>query len=340
MNDQATLEVVNHFFKVHGVSTDRCHEPTETCDQQAIRAHSIPSGTVLNRLSRSGHVIMPHMKLKVPPPSEISFKLAGKNNATTFSGLCAQHDNDLFHPIDDQLPDVNNKIHLFLLAYRAILREYHMVLQNAIRFQSTYRKQVEVGLSSGNEPSGPGIIATANILNAYECYQYKRHFDRYYMSCDWSQLEHYVLLFQNQQPSIAVSSMFSLDDVDASETPRVTLSVFPMDTGVAVILSAIQRDTPFVHMYLQRLLTSEPHFQKYLLSKLILESCDNFVIAPQYYDQMSQDRKRAITQFYVDTIPTDPWLAKPWAFGSEWARIRQANPKNAWDHEDERLYLF
>ncbi len=331
MNNQADLELVNHFFKVHGISTNQCHEPTETCDQQAIRAHSIPSSTVLSRLSHDGHVVMPYLKLKFPPPAEFSFKLVGRNNATTFSGLCAEHDNNLFQPIDDQLPDLNNKAHLFLLAYRAALREYHMVLQNAIRFQSTYQKEIEVGLSSGNEPSSLGMIATVNVLNAYESYEYKRRFDRYSLSCDWSQLKHYVLFLRNQPPSIAVSSMFSLDDidVDAPKTPRVTLSVFPIHSDVAVILSAIPEDAPFVSAYLHSLLSSEEFFQKYLLSKIILGSCDNFVIAPQYYDSMSQERKEAIGQFYIDTLPTEPWLAKPRAFGPEWAITKQANQKNA-----------
>ena len=42
------------------------------------------------------------------------------------------------------------------------------------------------------------IATTANILNAYECYEYKRLFDRYYLSCDWSQLKTlYSLLTQS-----------------------------------------------------------------------------------------------------------------------------------------------
>src|SRR5882724_6123875 len=105
MDEKATLETVNHFFKVHGVSTDRCHEPSEMCEHPAIRAHSIPSGTILAVLADDGHVVMPSLKLKVPPPAEISFKRVGKNQATTFTGLCARHDNDIFRPIDDRLPD-------------------------------------------------------------------------------------------------------------------------------------------------------------------------------------------------------------------------------------------
>ena len=317
MDDKAKLETVNHFFKVHGISTDRCHEPSEKCEQTAIRAHSIPCGTVLGSLADGGHVVMPHMKLKVPPPAEISFKRVGKYQATTFTGLCSQHDNDIFRPVDDGLPDLSDPSQLFLLAYRAVLREFHVCLQNALRFQSTYQKRVEVGLSPGTEPCDYGMFATAHLVNAHECYEYKRQFDHYFLNTDWSPLQHHIIVLKDQPPSIAVSSMFSLDDVDAPETPRVTLSVFPADNQVMVAFSAVPNDAPFVTTYLDRILSSNGYFQKYLLSKLILQSCDNFVIAPTYYDALTKDRKDATCQFYVETIL-----------------------ENAEDREDERLYLF
>ncbi|MDX1969638.1 MAG: hypothetical protein SFV23_20860, partial [Planctomycetaceae bacterium] len=86
---------------------------------------------------------------------------------------------------------------------------------------------------------------------------------------------------------------------------------------VVVAFSAIPSDAPFVSAYLHRVLTAEDDFQKYLLSKLILQSCDNFAIDPKYYDSLSQQRKDAICQFYVDTIQ-----------------------ENAEDHEDEKVFLF
>ena len=111
--------------------------------------------------------------------------------------------------------------------------------------------------------------------------------------------------------------MFSLDDVVASETPRVTLSVFPAGNDVMVAFAAVRSDAPFVTAYLDRILSSDGYFQKYMLSRLILQSCDNFVLAPKYYDSLTQDHKDVICQFYVD-----------------------ATLKKAGDHEDERQYLF
>jgi hypothetical protein len=260
---------------------------------------------------------MPQINLKFPPPSEISFQPIGINKATTFAGLCGHHDNVIFRPIDDSLPNTHDPEHLFLLAYRAVLREYHEVLQNAIRSQAVYNKRVEVSLSPGDVPCDFGIFATSHLVNAFECYEYKRQYDYAYLQKRWHALNYDLLVMHDQPPSIAVSSMFSLDDVAAPETQRVTLSVFPIDNAVVAAFSSTQRDTPFVKSYLSRIFAAEPYYQKYLLSKLILQSCDNFVFTPDYFNALSQAQKDAIVQFYTATLF-----------------------KNADDHEDENLFLF
>jgi hypothetical protein len=111
--------------------------------------------------------------------------------------------------------------------------------------------------------------------------------------------------------------MFSFDDIDAPVTPRATLSLFPRESDVAVVFSSTQTDAPFVDAYLQRLLISEPYYQKYLLSKIILQFCENFIIDPQYYNSISQEKKIAIDQFYLDTMIS-----------------------NNDDYENEQLFLF
>jgi hypothetical protein len=315
--DTANLEAINHFFRVHQSSTDCCHEPSETCRQPAIRAHSIPNGSVLSTLMDDGHIIMPQMKLKKHQSPEIEFKRVGRNKATTFSGLCSTHDNAIFRPIDTEKPNSNDRSHLFLLAYRAVLREYHACLQNGLRSQSVYQNHVELGLSSNTEPSDLGMLAIANLANAYESYEYKKVFDLAYLSSDWSQFMHHVIVFQNQPATIAVNSMFSLDGIDAPVTPRVTLNVYPTDGDVIVIFSATATDAPFVAGYISPILSAEVYYQKYLLSKLILQSCENFVIAPRYYDSLPQESKDALLRFFIDSIQ-----------------------HNAENHEDERLYLF
>tara|TARA_R110002050_G_C8936749_1_gene512344 strand:- start:136 stop:1089 length:954 start_codon:yes stop_codon:yes gene_type:complete len=317
MKKEKKLETINHFFKVQSKSTDRCLEPNDNCDRKAIRSHSIPSGSILSSLSKDGHVIMPSMNLNYPPPSEIEFKEIGVNKATTFSGLCSNHDSEIFRPIDIDLPDTDNQEHLFLLAYRAVLREYHACLQNALRFQSTYQKRIDVDISPKNEPDSFGMYTTSHMANAYECYLYKREFDQYLLSSEWSKLKHHIIVLKNQAATIAVNSLFSLDDIEAPETPRVTLSIYPNNTDLIVVFSFTETDSLYVSNYLNRILNSEGYYQKYLLSKLILQSCENIVLSPDFFDSFSEDKKNAIGQFFIDTIFV-----------------------TAQDYESEYLYLF
>jgi hypothetical protein len=60
---------------------------------------------------------------------------AGRNEASTFTGLCSAHDADLFRPIDTRELDVNDREQFFLLAYRSVTREVHAPLL-ARRFDS------------------------------------------------------------------------------------------------------------------------------------------------------------------------------------------------------------
>ena len=56
---------------------------------------------------------------------ETIFKSVGRNDATTFTGLCSEHDRRMFEPIDKATINVLDEEHLFLFAYRSVLRELH-----------------------------------------------------------------------------------------------------------------------------------------------------------------------------------------------------------------------
>lgn len=317
MRDIAKQEAINHFFRLQSKPLGCCLEPTERCAQPSINAHSIPNAKVLSLLAQKGQLVCPRIRLQTPPPALVDFERVGRRFATTFTGLCATHDSNIFKPIDDALPDLGNGNHLGLLAYRAVLREYHVCLQNAVRAQVSYRKRIQLGLSPGHEPCEFGLFAVGAMANAYESYEYKRQYDKYYLESDWSHLWHHIIVLKKQAATIAVSSLFSLDDLDAPHTPRIALSVYPTGSEVVIVFSALPIDVPFVVDYLRAICSSEDRQQKALLSKLILQSCDNFVLSPSYYDALSVEQKDAIIQFYVDTLDY-----------------------NVDDFEDERLYLF
>lgn len=98
---------------------------------EIISAHSIQKRGQLGLIAESGHVYRLNADLSTlketggkPLPKKI-----GVNRASTFPGMCKQHDNKLFAPIDDRPLTIDHH-QVALYAYRSICREY-FVKENA-----------------------------------------------------------------------------------------------------------------------------------------------------------------------------------------------------------------
>ena len=220
------------FFKTNSWRFNKCLDPSMTCESKAIRAHSIQNARVIDLLEHDGHVVTPRLKVIKTEPS-IEFDLVGRNEASTFTGLCGEHDAKLFALIDKQEVDLANPEQLFLLAYRSVTRELHAVMQGAGRLQSAYLSRVKRGLDPRDAPSGSGLIATQHLMKAFLTYQYRaKHFDRALDRLQFDAIAHDVIWLNEQSPCLAVSSLFSLDELwDAADDDivRVVLNVFPLD---------------------------------------------------------------------------------------------------------------
>ncbi len=306
------------YFDLLKTKWQRCLDPEESCEQQPIRAHSLQNARILDQLCRNGHVIMPSLRHNSDGESSVAFNLVGRNKATIFMGLCAKHDERTFKPIDAFHCDFSNPQHLFLISYRSILKEAHACFEKAYKKQTAYMARVSGGLSPGDKPDAAGLEATAWLVNAYDTYRYKRIFDEAYLGGDYAAVHYLHFEFADLNPSIGVSSLFSLDDLEWPEdVARVTLNVFPLDKNVHVIFTFTEVDRPIVHQFLDRVRSASEYYQRYLISKIILQHCENFVISPQYFDGMSQEKQEAIKSFFETTCS-----------------------KNLPDFESEHLYLF
>ncbi|MBB2497488.1 hypothetical protein [Aquipseudomonas ullengensis] len=107
-------------------SRGRClhFERGERCNE-IISAHSIQKSNQLGEIAEAGHVYRITAEMSVlrdnnwqPAPQKIGWK-----KASTFSGFCKYHDNELFKPIDNYPLEPNSE-QVALYAYRCMCREY------------------------------------------------------------------------------------------------------------------------------------------------------------------------------------------------------------------------
>lgn len=279
----------------------RCLGPGE-CTRSPIRAHSIQQAGVLQLLARAGHVIQ--FKC-VPTQHETEIKTArvGVRKASTFYGLCGQHDADIFRPLETTNFDPSNREHLFLLAYRATLKELFACVNAAADLQVAYRKRVEIGWSPRDRPDPAGSFAMSRMIVAYETYQFKEILDSALENRSFDAISHDVYVYPGLRPTFAVRAMISIDEVQTDlGSGHVTLTVLPRDGDVCVIVSYPSDEAAAVRPWLQDLRETVGFHQRYEISKMILQRCDNIVFAPAFFENLAPSRRHAIERFFVQTM--------------------------------------
>lgn len=297
-------ERLKYFFDTQKTRYEKCLEPEMQCQDRPIRAHSIQNAQVLDLLASDGHLIMPRQSFSKDGP-KIEFSRVGRNKASTFTGLCGDHDRKIFRPIDTQPIEIENLEQRFLWAYRSVTREFHAVLEGAMRIQASYNWKVATGLLPGDKPTEEGIVATVHMLKAWETWKYRyKHFDGAYLASNWKDLRHKFILLKDQSPVIAVSTLFSFPSKpETQDVLRCALNVFPISQNqTAVIFTCAKPDLKEVYRNLLPILKSSGERQLLEISKIIIENVENFVISPPHFEGWSDKKKKSIHTAFVSTL--------------------------------------
>lgn len=282
---------------------NRCLEPRMACENRAIRAHSIQNRNVLDLIATDDHVVMLReifSKQKV----DIDFKSVGRNEASTFTGLCSLHDTELFAPIDTKLLDFENREQLFLLAYRSVCRELHTEIEKSIKFQSVYKSSVEQGRDTGDNSNFAGTVAVDFMEMAHQTYLYRaENFDLHILENNFDTIKHDIIEISHLKPILAVSSLFACNEVkNEDDIVRCVLNVFPINCNRSVaIFSYNELDQKKSRTSLQRVFESSGTYQTYELSKLILSRSENFIISPAHFNTWSLNKISCIRAAFLNS---------------------------------------
>jgi hypothetical protein len=285
----------------------RCFWPVERCRNNAVRAHSIQNSRVLDQLSEKGHLIAPRTKMDFKNGPKVSFRNVGRNEVSTFTGLCSKHDLELFRIIDTQEIDWQNDEHLFLLAYRSVLRELHSKMRAANDLQTVYSKYCKDGMLNPNDPNLPFWDATIAMLESYSTYRYKFRFDQIYIHKKYPFIKHDHILANVSEPSIAVSSSFDCFNnlvkyEDRMDPKLITLNIYPEGNITHIIFSYRIDHEIVLRPFIDPILCATGSHQLYLISKLVLRHCENFVISPKYFRSLEQTKINSMIDYFTKNI--------------------------------------
>jgi hypothetical protein len=213
------------------------------CEAPAIRAHSVQNSRVLDLLARDNHVKALTRRIEGMTPV-LGFGDVGRNLASTFEGFCAQHDREIFQPIDKRPLIQTDEQQLFLLAYRAVARELHSSMEGAIKIQSGYQKRLELGLDPRGVPSDAGMFAIERMILAHQTFIYKAELDDAHNASQFDRVSHDIIELEHDRPALAVCSFLSLEGVQnaAGEAIRTSLNVVPVSTKTTLVVFTYLRE--------------------------------------------------------------------------------------------------
>jgi hypothetical protein len=290
-------------FQIRKRTFERCLA-VPACEKPAIRAHSIQNARVLDLLAVENHVYAPEVTMDSERGPQVSIARVGRNDATTFTGLCAEHDARFFAAIDKAPLDVASDEHRFLLAWRAAFFESHATGVVVQQTQAAYQKRVEFGLDPSDEPSPAGLHAVSAMCNAWQVYRWRVDLDLAYHEARLPLLCHESLVLDVRAPTVAAAGLFSVGTRrNPNDLRCVTLNILPLSrTRTWVLFSFKPGDRREARKALRRVLDAPAHNLKYQVSRLLLQRCQNFVLSPAFAEMWSPERKRSVVSFFERTL--------------------------------------
>jgi len=293
-------EHIQAFVQAQKKTYEKCLHGDLTCGGKPVNAHSIQNANVLKRIHTGGDVLMPGFRLANGEP-KLDFLKIGRNDASTFTGLCSKHDTELFKAIDTEPLDVDNCNHLQQLAYRSVMRELHTHLLNGEKFWRIHENSCKAdGLDPNETPTEPFVRYLHCNDKAREVLNYRnRHFDLLLSEGKLPDLWHFVITMDDQAPVLAASAFFSVDFSTDGDIIGPMLNVVPLSENRSVAVISCPAWQMFeVRRALCDLFDADEKTLKYELAKLIIQRVENFVLSPAHVEKWSDGKKaRVLREF-------------------------------------------
>ena len=295
------------------------------CSSAIIKAHSIQNNRILKYIAKEGKV------LSFEPSMSGGANLSelGRKKASTFTGFCEKHDQDIFRPIEQSnLYEPGNSEQEFLYAYRALAYSHY-----GKKFEcKVYRKILEmmenqddgnIAKYLNNHPPFPNGYYDYNIrvfssklagakdaLETYENFRKSTNINldrqRYFKICT-------IRSSFNSEFPVAVSSTLFLEyDLENNAINEYTnpmkplipsfLTVFPQSGKTYVLFSYFNKHMNFFRKLKNQFVELDLNMKKVVITNLIVNYVENFFVNPDYFSSLDDKMQKEIDELYNYTV--------------------------------------
>lgn len=269
------------------------------CRGQIVKAHTIPKSGSLQRIARDGHVYQfrADLALLKRTGGKIKEKLIGVNSASTFTGFCGYHDNEIFEPIErhsfQPIPE-----HALLLAYTSICRE---------TFAKKYQTDGLAELMDFDRGLPPVVqaemqrVLQASKLGAehglMRLHEYKGKLEAMLLRREYADLSFCIFLLPHYPEVLSSGSIYVEFDFDGNRLQpfpnrhdvldSITFSVIATEKGGAVAFAWTNETRGACSRFIDSLLRLPREQLGDRLVRFLFTYCENTFFAPVWWDQLS-----------------------------------------------------
>jgi len=291
-------------------SSQYCSAPDSLknkCCGNIVRAHSVSKSTNLKRISRNGHVyaFIPSFENLSKNSGIVQPELVGINKASTFTGFCAYHDKKFFSPLEDNIFN-GTKEQCFLLAYRALAREYFTKKSSASLMD--YLKSVDRGRELPDQIAiqelamghSLGVSAGVRDLKIY-----KNKYDKMLENTDYYMFRTLIINFK-KLPSVMCSAAIypecdfqgnKLQDLlDLDVTPDlITFSSIASINGGSVVFSWNDENSKgYCEKFVSSLKSVITNDLTSSLIRFFFEFSENVFLEPNWWESLSNTKQEKL----------------------------------------------
>lgn len=275
-----------------------------TCGK-IVKAHTIQRRGGLNRIARNGHVYTFLLGSKQGKDRDViaNPELIGINEASTMTGFCEFHDNKTFEPIESH-SFTSNQHHTFLLAYRAICREYY---ENASTSDMiALFRTLDKGMSISEQKRLQQTLDTfkTGFENGFkEMQRYKIAYDLALQRSDFSEVRYFVVRFDCIPDVLCSGAMHPqidfqgtlLQDLRTYGTlpDHLSFSLLTTSGGGAAVFSWLGENRAS-EKFVKSLASLSNDLLPHAIIRFTFEHFENIYASPNWWEGLAEPAKQSL----------------------------------------------
>lgn len=283
-----------------------CHFPVmnpkyRICGKRGIKAHSISRSAFLNQMSSGYHLMhmtdqkLPMKEARGGRPIKSTWQKIGTGEASVFTGLCQEHDSEVFSIIDNQELPIESKKYQFLSTFRAVIK-YHWEYYDALNLI----KQMRLA-----DRKTDWIPSDSTIdISKRRCDTMLSKWFQAWHTRDTGGLNKVIHIshrYEHDIPSVAYSSVIGMGSAthprlwtppDGGEILFV-LNVLPYKGFTTATISFYEDDYANLKADMPPLFSTDPADRKTkdVISSIMVSNSGNLYLSKEYFSQISEEQK-------------------------------------------------